>query len=391
MLLQLPNSPEWIYEIIRSVVHEEMKKMYGTRQIYVGYITSTIRDEVQQVLHAHRFPPRSFDPETAPVYTDSHRPDFKNQAPTSSKQQTKSYAFAMEAYTLPSSVVTNVCDTSLGIVYVHATCYRSQKKSGRPYKVCLALKSDSGAVADSTCERPAGGGGACSHILVALHVHVLLKQKGFKEATRAFMHRVATAIEAPPTTRHQAHGRAERGLAEAAGGWHGHADAVATFDARAEEEKEQQHLEAVHSLVEDLQSLGTSDFAAILLAAGWPSVNSKLGPAPAGSALSYQQAKLPAGFATWMSPGIMQGAATVTSVPALTLFSDGASQPPLPSSFAAEECRVLTEKRRTDGTAVFRRKLWPFATLGIKSDYLKCFEQTFVDLSRLDIPGVHPS
>ncbi|KAH7932602.1 hypothetical protein HPB51_029206 [Rhipicephalus microplus] len=114
------------------------------------------------------------------------------------------------------------------------------------------------------------------------------------------------------------------------------------FDARAEEEKEQQHLEAIHSLVEDLQSLGTSDFAAILLAAGWPSVNSKLGPAPAGSALSYQQAKLPAGFTTWMSPGIMQGAATVTSVPALTLFSDGASQPPLPSSFAAEECRVLT-------------------------------------------------
>ncbi|KAH8040904.1 hypothetical protein HPB51_013074 [Rhipicephalus microplus] len=71
---------------------------------------------------------------------------------------------------------------SLGIVYARATCYRSQKKSGRPYKVCLALKTDSGAVADSTCERPAGSGGACSHILAAWRVLLLLKQKGFKEA-----------------------------------------------------------------------------------------------------------------------------------------------------------------------------------------------------------------
>ncbi|KAH8036326.1 hypothetical protein HPB51_024892 [Rhipicephalus microplus] len=108
--------------------------------------------------------------------------DFINQAPTSSKQQTKSCAFAVEGYTLPLSVVTNACDTSLGIVYARATCYRSQKKSGRPYKVCLALKTDSGAVADSTCERPAGSGGACSHILAARRVLLLLKQKGFKEA-----------------------------------------------------------------------------------------------------------------------------------------------------------------------------------------------------------------
>ncbi|XP_075739407.1 uncharacterized protein LOC119167774 [Rhipicephalus microplus] len=72
-------------------------------------------------------------------------------------------------------------------------------------------------------------------------------------------------------------------------------------------------------------------------------MDTRLGPEPAGSALSYQQAKLPAGFTTWMSPGSTKGAATVTPVPALTLFSDGASHPPLPSRFAAEEWRVLTE------------------------------------------------
>ncbi|KAH8029490.1 hypothetical protein HPB51_000728 [Rhipicephalus microplus] len=120
--------------------------------------------------------------ENLPHISNDTVADLINQAPTSSKQQTKSYAFAVEAYTLPSSVVTNACDTSLGIVYARATCYRSQKKSGQPYKVSLALKSDSGAVADSTCECPAGAGGACSHILAALRLIVLLKQKGFKEA-----------------------------------------------------------------------------------------------------------------------------------------------------------------------------------------------------------------
>ncbi|KAL1417722.1 hypothetical protein MTO96_026625 [Rhipicephalus appendiculatus] len=88
---------------------------------------------------------------------------------------------------------------------------------------------------------------------------------------------------------------------------------------------------------------GPSTLLPFSLLLGGPSVDTKLGAAPAVSALSYQQAKLPAGFTTWMSPSISQGAGTVTPVPALTLFSDGASQPRLPSRFTAEEWRVLTE------------------------------------------------
>ncbi|XP_075730954.1 uncharacterized protein LOC142774509 [Rhipicephalus microplus] len=282
--------------------------------------------------------------ENLPHISNDTVADLINQAPTSSKQQTKSYAFAVEAYTLPSSVVTNACDTSLGIVYARATCYRSQKKSGRPYKVSLALKSDSGAVADSTCECPAGAGGACSHILAALRLLVLLKQKGFKEAPPEL-----SCTELPQQWRRPRR-QGIRPMAVQNVDWRSPREGgmgmpmpVRLFDARAEEQKEQQHLEAIHSLGEDLQSLGTFDFAAILLAAGGPSVDTKLGPAPAGSALSYQQAKLPAGFTTWMSPSISQGAATVTPVPALTLFSDEASQPPLPGRFTAEEWRVLTE------------------------------------------------
>lgn len=235
------------------------------------------------------------------------------------------------------------CSYSLGIVYARATCYRSQKKSGRPYKVSLALKSDSGAVADSACECPAGAGGACSHILAALRLLVLLKQKGFKEAPPEL-----SCTELPQQWRRPRR-QGIRPMAVQNVDWRSPREGgmgmpmpVRLFDARAEEQKEQQQLEAIHSLGEDLQSLGTFDFAAVLLAAGGPSVDTKLGPAPAGSALSYQQAKLPAGFTTWLSPSISQGAATVTPVPALTLFSDGASQPPLPGRFTAEEWRVLT-------------------------------------------------
>ncbi|KAL1485903.1 hypothetical protein MTO96_047175, partial [Rhipicephalus appendiculatus] len=66
-------------------------------------------------------------------------------------------------------------------VYARATCFRSQKKAGKPYKVCLAIKSSSGTVADATCECPAGASGACSHILATVRLIALLK-KGFKEA-----------------------------------------------------------------------------------------------------------------------------------------------------------------------------------------------------------------
>ncbi|KAH8032836.1 hypothetical protein HPB51_003050 [Rhipicephalus microplus] len=200
--------------------------------------------------------------------------DFINQAPTSSKPLTKSYAFAVGAYTLPSLVVINAWDTSLGIVYARATCYRSQKKSGWPYKVCFALKSDSGAVANSTSEE---------------------LQRG---TTTTFMHRLDTAMENPRR-------QGIRPMAVQNVDWRSPREGgmdmpmpVRLFDARAEDEKKQQHLEAIYSLGDDLQILGTFDFAAILLAAGGPSVKTKLGPAPVGSALSYQQAKLPAGFTT---------------------------------------------------------------------------------------------
>ncbi|KAH7934875.1 hypothetical protein HPB52_001699 [Rhipicephalus sanguineus] len=64
------NSNEWIREIVRSVVREEMQKLYGPRQPEVGSIASVIRDEVQQVLHNRHYQPMPTNVEPAPVSTD---------------------------------------------------------------------------------------------------------------------------------------------------------------------------------------------------------------------------------------------------------------------------------------------------------------------------------
>ncbi|KAH7935355.1 hypothetical protein HPB52_006742 [Rhipicephalus sanguineus] len=64
------NSIEWIREIVRSVVREEIQKLYGPRQPEVGSIASVIRDEVQQVLHNRHYQPMPTNVEPAPVSTD---------------------------------------------------------------------------------------------------------------------------------------------------------------------------------------------------------------------------------------------------------------------------------------------------------------------------------
>lgn len=68
-----------------------------------------------------------------------------------------------------------------GIVHVHCTWFRSQKKSGRSYNVQLAFNTVTGVPRTIACECPAGKSGACSHVLAAVRLLALLKQQGFAE------------------------------------------------------------------------------------------------------------------------------------------------------------------------------------------------------------------
>ncbi|KAH7946530.1 hypothetical protein HPB52_000646 [Rhipicephalus sanguineus] len=70
-VMEVPtNNIEWIREIVRSVVREEIQKLYGPRQPEVGSIASVIRDEVQQVLHNRHYQLMPTNVEPAPVSTD---------------------------------------------------------------------------------------------------------------------------------------------------------------------------------------------------------------------------------------------------------------------------------------------------------------------------------
>ncbi|CAN7975563.1 unnamed protein product [Ixodes persulcatus] len=66
-----------------------------------------------------------------------------------------------------------------------------------------------------------------------------------------------------------------------------------------------------------------------------------LGRAPAGSPLSCQQAKLPAGFKTWVSSSLSRGSGTLGPVPGAFLF-DGTSQHTFSDAFSPDEWSILT-------------------------------------------------
>lgn len=221
-------------------------------------------------------------------------------------------------------------------------CYRSQKKTGLPYNVLLAFKADSGAVTESKCACPAGAGGACSHILAVLRLFIFLKKEGFKEAPPEL-----SCTELPqqwgrprrqgikPTSVQDVDWRSSReGGVEMA-------MPMQLYDARAEKQEDEQQRQSFHALGRGLENIESFDFALVLLAARRQSVETKLGPAPAGSPMSYQQAQLPAGFTTWMSDSIFMGAGTVSLVPAPSLF-DRASQPTFPGQLSAQELSILT-------------------------------------------------
>ncbi|XP_077561775.1 uncharacterized protein LOC144178114 [Haemaphysalis longicornis] len=114
----------------------------------------------------------------------------------SERQRSRACRLATEPHCSPSSVRTNTCDSQLGLIQVVSSCFRSQRKIGRPYVVCLTSETDSGEIVEAACECPAGCSGACSHILVAVHLLVLrslraqlpqqwgrLRQQGIKPAS----------------------------------------------------------------------------------------------------------------------------------------------------------------------------------------------------------------
>ncbi|XP_077550587.1 uncharacterized protein LOC144163706 [Haemaphysalis longicornis] len=121
------------------------------------------------------------------VSEDSYHSGCRAKDP-SERQRSRACRLATEAHCSPSSVRSNTCDSQLGLIHVLCSCFRSQKKSGRPYVVCLTFETDSGAIGEASCECPAGCSGAWSHILAAVHLLALFKPKVLRGTTGACVH-----------------------------------------------------------------------------------------------------------------------------------------------------------------------------------------------------------
>ncbi|XP_040357946.1 uncharacterized protein LOC121045525 [Ixodes scapularis] len=92
----------------------------------------------------HRMWPNSLT--NLPQLSDETLGGFCTMVTTSSKQRSKSYVFAVEAYTVPSSVRTNICDSSFGSRdrLRPRGVLPEPEKAVLPYNVLLAFKADSG-------------------------------------------------------------------------------------------------------------------------------------------------------------------------------------------------------------------------------------------------------
>ncbi|XP_077534376.1 uncharacterized protein LOC144146290 [Haemaphysalis longicornis] len=135
------------------------------------------------------------------VSEDSYHSGCRAKDP-SERQRSRACRLTTEAHCSPSLVRTNTCDSQLGLIHVLSSCFRSQKKSGRPYVVCLTFETDSGAIVEAACECPAGCSEAWSHILAAMHL-LALKPKGLRGTTGDCVHAVTT-VRTSETAGHQA-------------------------------------------------------------------------------------------------------------------------------------------------------------------------------------------
>ncbi|KAL1480392.1 hypothetical protein MTO96_051069 [Rhipicephalus appendiculatus] len=119
----------------------------------------------------------------------------------------------------------------------------------------------------------------------------------------------------------------------------------------SKQDDQQEQLHRMHKLGEGLKKRANHSFGSMLLAAKGPFVETRLGLAPIGSALSYQQALLPGGFETWVSSDILPGSGRVTFVPDFLPFDDGDLATDLPKAFSPDEQRILQDLQVTSGEA----------------------------------------
>lgn len=173
----------------------------------------------------------------------------------------------VDPFVITSSIRSNTCKISDGLVFIKATCYQSEKGDST-YSVVAAVNSE--AVVSGSCEC-SDGESACNHLMGVLDTVSLLQSKGF---ARVAQHLPCTNLR-------------EKELAADANAVLRKLSEVNNF--RRCRRSMQQQDEARQRLGRDLLKIEpVCIFAQYLLAPQVSYMMTKFGPAPAGSPLSYQ-------------------------------------------------------------------------------------------------------
>ncbi|CAN7996770.1 unnamed protein product [Ixodes hexagonus] len=223
---------------------------------------------------------------------------------TSDRNWRRSYKFVTESYPEPSSLeTTTFLDGNATVVVVRGRCYRSQRKTGKPYSVSATIAAD-GSVSECSCQCAAKEG-LCNHALALLRLIVLLKGQGYAEAPPE-----VTCTELPQQWRRPrgsqicAASVAELDWRSAREGGPSKAQGSRLYDARKRPRDLADMQQAIQGLGNDLGKLGDSPFAKHLRSVQVLGTASMFGRVPEGSPVCYQQPLTPHGFVVHVSPNI---------------------------------------------------------------------------------------
>lgn len=203
-----------------------------------------------------------------------------------------------------------------------AACYRSKKKTSKPYSVIAAI-DDQGAIVDGNCECAAGMV-ACNHLMGVLRTVSLLQAKGFSEAPEQI-----SCTDLPQQWRVPRRSSKGRSIQEV--DWRSVREGGLSVpkmgrpkDCRLYPRNQQQQQAAQEELARNLLSDSPECLFArgLLSTLGQPYKRTRYGPAPTSSPLAYQQALLPHGFAVRLSGIMPQPSPAAWSLPEISYFKD---------------------------------------------------------------------
>lgn len=225
-------------------------------------------------------------------------------------------------------------------------CFRSQRKSSKPYDVHLRLKS-CGSVALSKCQCAAGTSGGCSHILAALKLLLLLKSRNYKEPSAEISctelpqrwRRPRSSPLAPlPLSFVDWTSVRQDGLVEPIN--------TRFYDARRNCDTFRDLTARIRTLGSEQSATCPSAFSRHLEKCHIVEGTSKLVPSPEGSPLQYLRPLVPHGYQAYVSPEILCVNTTVSAVPTRPeLFKSSCKWQPSSMSHPAHQASVLEKLR----------------------------------------------